>query len=117
MGHHDINYKGNKVQTLTASKKHLLDKASEPYNGNSEGPYKRVADKMDGVFRKETINYKIQNGPFEIITFFYNSHAEENKTNPIWPWMEGVNTMPINISYDSSQFEVVGNMYEGIKKK
>tara|TARA_Y100000385_G_scaffold117190_3_gene122024 strand:- start:2294 stop:2608 length:315 start_codon:yes stop_codon:yes gene_type:complete len=62
MGHHDINYKGNKVQTLTASKKHLLDKAAEPYNGNSEGPYKRVADKMDGVFRKETINYKIQNG-------------------------------------------------------
>ena len=55
--------------------------------------------------------------PNDIIRFFHDSHAEDNKTNPIWPWMEGAKSLPVNTSYDSNQFEVVGNMYEGIKKK
>jgi len=31
--------------------------------------------------------------------------------------MEDTKSLPINISYENSNFEVVGNMYEGIKKK
>jgi hypothetical protein len=67
------------------------------------------------VYFKENI-FSICNSPIEVILFFHDSHAEENKTNPIWPWMDGADTLPINKSYDSSKFEVVGNMYEGIKK-
>lgn len=52
-----------------------------------------------------------------IIQFFHDAHADKNKTNPIWPWTESMSTLPVNHSYDSSSFEVVGNRYEGIKKK
>jgi len=68
------------------------------------------------VYLKQSI-FGICSSPTDIIRFFHDSHAEENKINPIWPWMEGAETLPINYSYDSSKFEVVGNMYEGIKKK
>lgn len=67
------------------------------------------------VYFKKNI-FNICESPSDVIAFFYNSHAKENKTNPIWPWIEGVDTMPISRSYDSSKFEVVGNLYEGIKK-
>ncbi len=67
------------------------------------------------VYFKESI-FNICKSPIEVIMFFHDSHAEENKTNPIWPWMKGAETLPINTSYDSSKFEVVGNVYEGIKK-
>jgi len=33
-----------------------------PYDALSDGPFKRVLDKMEGVFRKEIINYKIEDG-------------------------------------------------------
>lgn len=61
--------------------------------------------------------FDVCNSPVEVIRFFHDSHAEQNKTNPIWPWLEGTTTVPINLSYDASKFEVVGNLYEGIKKK
>ncbi|NPE29591.1 hypothetical protein HNV12_16850 [Methanococcoides sp. SA1] len=61
--------------------------------------------------------FDICNSPIELIRFFHDSHAEKNKTNPIWPWVEGSTSIPINKSYDSAKFEVVGNLYKGIKKK
>jgi len=65
---------------------------------------------------KERI-FKVCQSVDTIIQFFHDAHANENKTNPIWPWTEGTSTLPINLSYNSSNFEVIGNMYEGIKKK
>jgi hypothetical protein len=57
-----MKYKGNNVETLTPSKKAMLDRAMKPYDGLSEGPFKTVFDKMEGVFRKEVVNYKIRDG-------------------------------------------------------
>jgi hypothetical protein len=55
--------------------------------------------------------------PLPIIKFFYEAHAENNRTNPIWPWLVNEkNYFPINTRYDSRSFEVIGNVYEGIKK-
>ncbi len=68
------------------------------------------------VYFKQSI-FNVCKSPNEVILFFHNSHAEDNRTNPIWPWMEGAKSLPVNVSYDSSKFEVVGNMHEGIKKK
>jgi hypothetical protein len=67
------------------------------------------------VYFKQNI-FSVCRSPIELITFFHDSHTEENKTNPLWPWLEGLETLPINGEYDSSKFEVIGNMYEGIKK-
>ena len=68
------------------------------------------------VYFKQNI-FSICKSPTYVIRFFHDSHAEDNRTNPIWPWMEGAESLPVNTSYDQSKFEVVGNMYEGIKKK
>jgi len=68
------------------------------------------------VYFKKSI-FDVCKSPSEVIRFFHDAHAEDNRTNPIWPWMEGARSLPVNTSYDSSKFEVVGNMYEGIKKK
>ena len=68
------------------------------------------------IYFKQNI-FHVCESPKEVIRFFHDSHAEDNQTNPIWPWMEGVKSLPVNTSYHSSNFEVVGNMYEGIKKK
>ena len=56
------SYKGNNVETLTSSKKAMIDRAMKPYDANSEGPFKTALDKMEGVFRKELVNYKVQGG-------------------------------------------------------
>lgn len=61
--------------------------------------------------------FEVCKSPLSVIRFFHDAHADENRTNPIWPWIEGAGTLPITYSYDSSNFEVVGNLYEGIKKK
>ena len=56
--------------------------------------------------------------PIPIIQFFYEAHAEHNRTNPIWPWLVNAkNYFPVETEYDSKDFEVVGNLYEGIKKR
>jgi hypothetical protein len=55
--------------------------------------------------------------PLQIIKFFYEAHAENNRTNPLWPWLVNEkNYFPINTQYNSRNFEVIGNAYEGIKK-
>jgi hypothetical protein len=55
--------------------------------------------------------------PLLIIKFFYEAHAENNRTNPIWPWLvNDKNYFPVSDQFDSSNFEVIGNVHEGIKK-
>ncbi len=75
---------------------------------NSTGLYK--------AYFKKTI-FPICESPVSIIRFFYEAHAQNNRTNPIWPWlMNEKNYFPINTQYDSRRFEVIGNIHEGIKK-
>ena len=55
--------------------------------------------------------------PLPIIRFFYEAHADKNRTNPVWPWLVNEkNYFPIDSQYDSQSFEVTGNVYEGTKK-
>jgi hypothetical protein len=55
--------------------------------------------------------------PISVIKYFYEAHAENNRTNPIWPWLANDrNYFPVNLQYNSSNFEVIGNAYEGTKK-
>jgi len=56
------NYKGHNVEVLTEVKKKMIDDETKPYDALSAGPFRTALDKMDGVFRKEIINYKIQDG-------------------------------------------------------
>jgi hypothetical protein len=55
-----------KIETLTPAKMAMVDRInkaeSQPYNAHSTGPFKTVLDKMEGVFRKEIINYKMIDG-------------------------------------------------------
>lgn len=61
---------------------------------------------------------KICSCPKDVIKFFYVAHEDQNQTNPIWPWLEnGKNVFPVNENYNSNNFEVIGNIHEGIKKK
>jgi len=65
---------------------------------------------------KESI-FQACESPLPIIKFFYEAHAENNRTNPIWPWLvSDKNYFPVNNQYESKNFEVIGNAYEGIKK-
>ena len=57
-----MNYKGHNVEVLTATKKKVIDDATKPYDAFSEGPFKDSLMKMEGVFRKEAISYKVTNG-------------------------------------------------------
>lgn len=55
--------------------------------------------------------------PLPIIKFFYEAHADNNRTNPIWPWLVNEkNYFPLNRQYEPQNFEVIGNVYEGISK-
>lgn len=67
------------------------------------------------VYFKESI-FTICQTPNLIIQFFYDAHANENKTNPLWPWTNQTSSLPLNQEYNSDNFEVIGNLYEGIKK-
>ena len=57
-----MDYKGNNVETITHSKKVMLDRAARPYDGLSEGPFKESLAKMNGVFRKEVVSYRVKDG-------------------------------------------------------
>lgn len=76
---------------------------------NSTGFYKEYF--KDNIFEVCNIAEKI-------LKFFYEAHESNNQTNPIWPWLiNESNSFPVNNNYDSNNFEIVGNAYEGIKKK
>jgi len=61
--------------------------------------------------------FKICQSGEDIIKFFYQQHSEKNKTNPLWPWLiNKEKEFPLILDFKSEYFEVVGNLYEGIKK-
>jgi hypothetical protein len=65
---------------------------------------------------KESI-FDICKCPKEVLKFFYNAHEKNNQTNPIWPWLDGEkNVFPINQDYKPDNFELIGNIHEGLKK-
>jgi hypothetical protein len=52
----------------------------------------------------------------KIIKFFYDNHSLE-KSNPLWPWIVGKEKEFPSFKGDPKNFEVVGNIYEGKKKR
>ena len=44
------------------------------------------------------------------------THSKENKTNPLWPSAIGKEKAFPIAEFDSKNFEVIGNLYEGKKK-
>jgi hypothetical protein len=94
------------------------------------GHFSNLEKYRNEIIHQKTIDstefYKVyfRNSIFEIcksskkvIHFFHDCHAKQDRTNPIWPWLKNSKGLPINRSYDPQDFKVVGNMYEGIKKK
>jgi len=62
--------------------------------------------------------FDICSSPEQIIGFFYDQHATDNRTNPLWPWLiNRSNYFPVSYDYDSNSLEVVGNLYEGYNRK
>jgi len=54
----------------------------------------------------------------KIIHFFYEQLSNNNRTNPLWPWMKNTtNHIPMINEYDPSWFEVLGDIHEGIGRK
>lgn len=67
-------------------------------------------------FRRDI--FDVCNAAEKIIRFFYKQDAEKNRTNPLWPWMiNSENYFPVTYSFDSQNFEVIGNLYEGYKRQ
>ena len=53
-----------------------------------------------------------------VLKFFFEHHAKKNKANPLWPWLiQKEREFPLTTEYSAENFEVVGNLYEGLKKK
>ncbi len=66
-------------------------------------------------FRRDI--FDVCNSAENNIRFFYKQNAAKNRTNPLWPWMiNSENYFPVTYSFDSQNFEVIGNLYEGYKK-
>lgn len=55
--------------------------------------------------------------PKYLIQYFYDNLEKKNRTNPIWPWLMGRElTLPVTSDFNSKDFEIIGNSYEGRKK-
>ncbi|MCW3117386.1 MAG: hypothetical protein JWM28_1468 [Chitinophagaceae bacterium] len=62
--------------------------------------------------------FKIIESSSLLLQFFYNAHALDNQTNPLWPWTIGKErSFAMTNSFDSQNFEVVGNLYQGRTKQ
>jgi len=49
-----------------------------------------------------------------VLKFFYESHSDKQKTNPLWPWLINKDKeFPLTTDFKSENFEVVGNLFEG----
>lgn len=67
-------------------------------------------------FRRDI--FDVCNSAEKIIHFFYKQNAEKNRTIPLWPWMiNSENYFPVTYSFESQNFEVIGNLYEGYKRR
>ncbi|MDC6386708.1 hypothetical protein D2V93_11820 [Flagellimonas taeanensis] len=51
-----------------------------------------------------------------VLQFFYDAHSKENRTNPLWPWAIGKEKAFPIAEFESKNFEVVGNLFEGKMK-
>jgi hypothetical protein len=94
------------------------------------GHFSNLEQYRNDIIHQKTINstafykeyfkasvFRACESPLLIIKFFYEAHAKNNRTNPIWPWLVNEkNYFPINAQCDPRSFEVIGNMYEGTKK-
>lgn len=55
--------------------------------------------------------------PEDVIRFFFDNRVDKDKTNPLWPWIiNGNNDFPVSYDFKSENFEIIGNLYEGIKR-
>ena len=53
----------------------------------------------------------------ETIKFFFETHSDKKKTNPLWPWLINKDKeFPLTLDFKSEHFEVIGNLYEGLTK-
>lgn len=56
--------------------------------------------------------------PQELIKFFFEERSPKSETNALWPWViNTANDFPISYKYESENFEIIGNIYEGRFKK
>lgn len=104
-------------------------KTKKPASQRWWGLFSKLEKYRNDIIHQKTINstklykeyfkttvFSICESPVSIIKFFYKAHAENNRTNPIWPWLVNEkNYFPLNTEYDSSKFEVIGNRHEGLK--
>ncbi|RXQ87171.1 hypothetical protein EO244_16650 [Ancylomarina salipaludis] len=63
---------------------------------------------------KEQIFKQIESAQIAL-QFFYDAHSKENKTNPLWPWVIGNEKAFPSAEFESNNFEVTGNLYDGKK--
>lgn len=62
--------------------------------------------------------FRICNTAETIIKYFYDETAKQNRTHIMWPWLKKEKSeFPISFDFDDIKAEVIGNLYEGIKKK
>jgi len=61
--------------------------------------------------------FKICECPESVLKFFYESEDKNKRTNALWPWLiNKEKEFPLTTDYNSKNFEVIGNLYEGKKK-
>jgi hypothetical protein len=118
--------------TLKIKLQHILGKIYRAKNVERQkwwGHFSNLERFRNDIIHQETINstdfykeyfkatlFQACECPLPIIKFFYEAQAENNRTNPLWPWLiNEKNHFPISTRYDLN-FEVIGNVYEGMKK-
>jgi hypothetical protein len=61
--------------------------------------------------------FKVCDIPDTIIKYFFDETAKQNKTHIMWPWLKKeIKEFPIRFISGNVNAEVVGNLYEEIKK-
>lgn len=72
-------------------------------------------DFYKSYFNKDIFN--ICSCPELVLKFFYEAHSSKQRTNPLWPWLiNKEKEFPLTTDFQSKNFEVIGNLYEGKKK-
>jgi len=61
--------------------------------------------------------FKICKSSIDVIKFFHKKQSEKNKPNPLWPWLINPKKEFPLADFKSERFEIIGNLYEGTKKK
>jgi hypothetical protein len=80
------------------------------YGALLASPENRITPKSNYIF-------DICESAERVIMFFYDQYESNNRTNPLWPWLSNrKNYFPVSQAFNSQNFEVVGNLYEGYKK-